>query len=406
MLARQQIQQFISGFPSPLLRLIKTIQSGGVRAILVGGSVRNWLHHNEDHPLDFDFEIRHSLSLQDVANLIRQCHPRTMEELPFNILRLGLTEDIQVELAPPRREIFGKKPWFKHSDFKADIDPSLTLEEAWRRRDFTINAIGIDMDSATLMDPYNGLANLKNNLLRPCGPSFFCDPVRFLRLIRFQCQYGFSLHPDIRTLQGQFNLKGLTPLYFFKESFKFSFIPFVSRFFDAVHRHSIPLPEGLEPLAFLSQLESPKPKNTEEVLLSLVHGKPSFSFAQLQLFTQYAEISPTLLKQQWDFRQNLERLHNIDEQFFQKQSKALTFEEFLKLDEIRIIKKLHRYWLGIDRLHLFFDRMDQLNPSLSQVLLRAKNLFPPHSEGYDPFPADLPPEHRSTFRLYRHLQTL
>ena len=326
-----------------------------------------------------------------------------MESLPFDILRLKI-KGIDIELAPPRQEFFVRKPWFKHSEFNAIIDPSLSPECAWRRRDFTINAIGIDMDSKTLVDPFNGMEDLKNKILRPCDPSFFCDPVRFLRLIRFQCQYNFSLHPDWESQMGRFNLKGLIPLHFFKESFKSPFTPFIAGFFETVQKHAIPLPAKLEALSFLSRLKLPPLENVQDLLLALVHTDRNLSSRQRQAFAEYANIEKNLLPQHCDFRRNLEQLSHANEQFFRHQLETLSLQDFLTLKEVRLAKKVHQfYWKNAGRYPVF-NQMEQLNPDLFETLSSLKVLFPAKLEGMADFPQDLPPSCRGEFLLYRHLK--
>ena len=374
-------------------------------SILIGGSVRDRLRgHGAAPPLDLDFEIRHNRTVREISELAASCRPQKTEFLPYDILRLTIS-DFDIELAPPRREIFPQgKEWLKHKEFEAIIDPLLPPEKAWERRDFTVNAIGIDMKSEKLVDPFDGVKDLGNNLLRPCGPSFFCDPVRFIRLIRFRCQHGFDLHPETDKRLCRFNLKGLTPRHFLKESFKSPFPPFVSRFFDTVQQHSIPLPDGLESLNFLARMEPPYPKNEEEVLLRLIHGKISHSLPQLQSFARYAKMEESLLKRQWDFRQNLERLQHMDRQLFRKQLEEAPLHEFLKLEDVRTIKRLHRLWSADTRLHHFFATKDCPSPSLAKTLAFAKTLFPTDTDKKEPFPADLPHEFRSEFRIYGHLK--
>ena len=403
MATKSDIHSFLAKLPPDILRLIETIQNGGIRATLIGGSVRDYFHRNETAPTDLDFEIRHNLSREQLKTILQQHFPQQIESLPFDILRLTL-EGIDIELAPPRREFFAKKSWFKHSQFEAVIDPTLTPEQAWVRRDFTINAIGIDMDSKTLVDPFDGMTDLKNQTLRPCGPTFFYDPVRFLRLIRLQCQYDFFLHSDTESRLNQFNLKGLTPLYFFKESFKSPFPPFVAHFFDTVQKYAIALPAELEALSFLPRPGLSPVTNVEDLLLTLIYTERPPSPGERDAFAKYAKTEKSLLRQHEHFRHNLEQLGHGNERFFQKQLKALPLQDFLALKEIRLAKNIHQFYSNNTRFHAFFDRMDQINPTLSRTLSSLNALFPPKLKGAMPFPPDLPPSLRGEFRLYCHLK--
>jgi len=68
-------------------------------------------------------------------------------------------------------------------------DPSITLEEDLCRRDLTINAIAEGADGS-LIDPFNGLDDIKSRILRHVSPAFAEDPVRILRVARFAARFA------------------------------------------------------------------------------------------------------------------------------------------------------------------------------------------------------------------------
>ena len=91
-------------------------------------------------------------------------------------------------------------PGYKGFVFHAD--PGVTLEQDLARRDFTFNAIARDADG-TLIDPFNGQADLKARVLRHVSPAFAEDPVRILRAARFLARFahlGFSIAPETQAL--------------------------------------------------------------------------------------------------------------------------------------------------------------------------------------------------------------
>ena len=86
--------------------------------------------------------------------------------------------------------------------FEFDTSPAVTLEEDLGRRDLTINALAKDSDG-TLIDPYNGKADIDARLLRHVSPAFREDPVRILRAARFAARFaplGFSVAEETRDL--------------------------------------------------------------------------------------------------------------------------------------------------------------------------------------------------------------
>lgn len=86
--------------------------------------------------------------------------------------------------------------------FECDFSPAVTLEEDLARRDLTINAMAMDEDGR-LIDPYQGLSDLNNKILRHVSPAFIEDPVRVLRVARFLARFhhlGFTLANETRAL--------------------------------------------------------------------------------------------------------------------------------------------------------------------------------------------------------------
>jgi tRNA nucleotidyltransferase (CCA-adding enzyme) len=101
-----------------------------------------------------------------------------------------------IELAPPRREV-STGPG-RH-DFDIVVDPTATVEDDLRRRDFTVNAMARRLADGTLVDPFGGERDLKQRVLRTVTPQSFAeDPLRIVRGLRFVSQ--LDLDPDEETL--------------------------------------------------------------------------------------------------------------------------------------------------------------------------------------------------------------
>ena len=102
-------------------------------------------------------------------------------------LRIG---EIRMEITTHRSESYVS------SSRKPSVTFSLNLEDDLSRRDFTVNAMAIEVDSGTFFDPFNGRSDLENKILRtPLAPekSFNDDPLRMLRAARFSA--GYDLQP-------------------------------------------------------------------------------------------------------------------------------------------------------------------------------------------------------------------
>jgi tRNA nucleotidyltransferase (CCA-adding enzyme) len=178
------------------------VRSLGLDAYLVGGAVRDELLGLDSKDADFlvpglDTDgLRAALAphgrVEDLVVADRlvglRLHPsdRRIRELT----RAG------IEFAPPRKEV-STGPG-RH-DFEIVADPSLSVEDDMRRRDFTVNAIARRLDTGELVDPHRGRADLEARRLRTVSPqSFREDPLRLVRALRFVSQLGFE--PDAELL--------------------------------------------------------------------------------------------------------------------------------------------------------------------------------------------------------------
>jgi tRNA nucleotidyltransferase (CCA-adding enzyme) len=119
---------------------------------------------------------------------------------PEQMLALGYTQvgrDFPVFLHPTTHEAYAlarteRKTKPGYTGFTVYAAPDVTLEEDLQRRDLTINAIAED-SAGHLIDPFNGLADLRAGILRHVSPAFVEDPVRILRVARFAARFGFQV---------------------------------------------------------------------------------------------------------------------------------------------------------------------------------------------------------------------
>jgi len=95
---------------------------------------------------------------------------------------------------------------YDHATRKPEVEFGDSLAGDLGRRDFSINAMALQLPSLALADPYDGLADLRDGLLRTPGApqdSFADDPLRMLRAARFASQLGFALEPSTLDAMGE-----------------------------------------------------------------------------------------------------------------------------------------------------------------------------------------------------------
>lgn len=122
-----------------------------------------------------------------------------------------------------------------YNDFSVNFSPDITLEEDLLRRDFTINSMAID-GKGKIIDPYGGLQDLENKVIRHTSNSFTEDPVRVLRAARFATQYahlGFTIAPETIALMRSMHplLSSLTIERVWKETLRALSEPIPSVYF-------------------------------------------------------------------------------------------------------------------------------------------------------------------------------
>ncbi len=147
------------------------------------------------------------------------------------MLALGFTavgKDFPVFLHPKTKEEYAlarteRKQGTGYTGFVCYAEPDVTIEQDLERRDLTVNAIAMD-DDGTLIDPYNGIKDLNDRILRHVSNAFSEDPLRVLRVARFAARYydyGFTIAEETLALMKDIaksgELKALSAERIFKE---------------------------------------------------------------------------------------------------------------------------------------------------------------------------------------------
>jgi tRNA nucleotidyltransferase (CCA-adding enzyme) len=177
----------MSAIPQKVIDLAKAVRVEGGRALLVGGCVRDILMQLE--PKDWDLEV-YNLDPAVLRAVLDQHGPVNVVGEAFTVYKLGRDLDVSI----PRRD---RKSGRGHRAFVVAGDPSMGIEDATRRRDFTINAILQDPLTGELIDPFNGQQDIQSGLLRAVSLDTFAeDSLRVLRAAQFAARFEFRIEPQ------------------------------------------------------------------------------------------------------------------------------------------------------------------------------------------------------------------
>ena len=194
----QSAQHLLQRLPPTIVRLLRRLgrlaDEEGIGLYLVGGVVRDLLLKKSNWDLDLTVEGE-GISF---ARLVADRYGAGIALFErFSTARLILPNGLKVDIASTRRESYANPAALP------DVRTA-SLDEDLFRRDFTINAMAIQLNSVywgRLRDPYGGQQDLRNKILRVLHDrSFVDDPTRIFRAIRFAQRFGFRLEANTERL--------------------------------------------------------------------------------------------------------------------------------------------------------------------------------------------------------------
>lgn len=239
------MEKLKSFYSTKLLPVLHEFSAHHLELILVGGAVRNFMldgSFNEDCDLEI-VSTQENISLElvkeNIEAVLKKIVGDKFERLPYHIYKFALN-GLDCEISIGREEEFLSQG-IGHKNFKPNFLLNKDFRRKWRRRDFSINAMGINLSATQnpveLIDPFFGKDDITNNVLRPCSDQFYRDPVRLLRLVRFHLLYGLEISETIQI--EKFNLSAITFFYLRKEGERTNLSLFLRTLYDMVCRFNI-----------------------------------------------------------------------------------------------------------------------------------------------------------------------
>ncbi len=182
-------------YPKQLDILFKQLLLYGAKPIIIGGFVRDFLLGIPSK--DIDIEVYHIASFTELEKVLGQFGTINSVGKSFGVCKLQF-EGIEIDFTLPRTE---SKIAMGHKGFDVTINPNLDFHSAFLRRDFTINAIGFDIAEKKILDPFHGMSDLKNKILRAVDvKTFMDDPLRILRAVQFYARFHLKIDNSLLKL--------------------------------------------------------------------------------------------------------------------------------------------------------------------------------------------------------------
>ncbi len=177
--------------PEYVIRFARNMAYVGARALCVGGSVRDMAMGLPPH--DWDMEV-YGLNPAQLEEALKGYGNVVFAGKIYGVYRLS---NPPLDVSLPRKDRLRGK---SHKDFDVTIDGRLSFEEAFRRRDLTMNSVGLDPLTHEWIDPFEGVRDIHAKVLRATNTQTFMeDPLRALRVAQFMGRFDMS--PDLSLIQ-------------------------------------------------------------------------------------------------------------------------------------------------------------------------------------------------------------
>ena len=172
--------------PKQVKQVLKTLNDNGYEGYIVGGAVRDYLMGNEPHDWD--------ITTNATPEQTKACFAKTIDTGIKHGTVTAMLDGEGYEITTYR--VDGNYSDGRHPDEVTFVGE---LREDLARRDFTINAIAMDIDG-NIVDPFGGVDDIKSGTIRCVGnpdDRFSEDALRILRAVRFEAKFDFNLDPSV-----------------------------------------------------------------------------------------------------------------------------------------------------------------------------------------------------------------
>lgn len=179
--------------PAQVSKLIQTLQDKGFEGWIVGGAIRTLLLNK----IPYDWDITTNAT------------PAQVQEIFQHTIETGIaygTVTVVIDGMNMQVTTFRKESGYEDHRKPSDVTYCDNLEDDLSRRDFTMNAIAYDPNNQEFKDPFYGVQDIEQQLIKAVGDSklrFKEDSLRILRAVRFQSQLGFLIETETLSAMAQ-----------------------------------------------------------------------------------------------------------------------------------------------------------------------------------------------------------
>ena len=179
-------------YPNKLNIIFEKLKKLNIKPIIIGGFIRDKLLNIASS--DIDIELYGINSLLEIEEILQEFGKVTSVGKSFGICKLFF-EDLELDFSLPRTD---SKVALGHKGIEVSTNKNLDFKTACSRRDFTINAIGYNIQEKRLLDPFHGKEDLQKKILRAVDLKKFSeDPLRVLRALVFASRFHFTLDKQL-----------------------------------------------------------------------------------------------------------------------------------------------------------------------------------------------------------------
>lgn len=192
--------------------IAKLVKEAGGTAYYVGGYVRDKIMGRKTSDIDMEIYGISEKELVEILGSIGEVYGKGKSFFTYRI------KGYDIDIALPRKEI---KTGKGHKGFAVEAQPFSSPEKAYKRRDFTVNALLEDVLTGEVLDYCNGISDIKNKVIRQVNENTFSeDPLRALRMCRFSAMLGFEVANETIELAKKAELSELAAERVQKETMK------------------------------------------------------------------------------------------------------------------------------------------------------------------------------------------